>query len=68
MVMLYGRFPLSLSNVEDPVFEGGLDLYHETVRFWWNRFGPLFAGDIRGQKVNSIKGVRTGAAISTRCM
>ena len=28
------RFPLSLSQVEDLLFERGIDIYHETVRFW----------------------------------
>ena len=45
VVMLYVRFPLSLRNVEDLLFERGYDLCHETVRLWWNRFGPMFAGD-----------------------
>ncbi|WP_244624458.1 IS6 family transposase [Sphingomonas sp. So64.6b] len=47
VVMLYVRFPLSLRNVEDLLFERGFDLCHETVRLWWNRFGPVFAGEIR---------------------
>jgi hypothetical protein len=38
--------PLSLRNVEDLLFERGIDLCHETVRHWWNRFGPMFAADI----------------------
>ena len=42
-VMMYVRFPLSLRNVEDLLHERGLDVSHETVRFWWNRFGPMFA-------------------------
>ena len=42
MVMLYVRYPLSLRNVEDLLFERGYDLCHETVRLWWNRFGPMF--------------------------
>jgi len=47
VVLMYVRFPLSLRNVEDLLFERVIDLCHETVRFWWNRFGPLFAADIR---------------------
>ena len=43
VVMMYVRFPLSLRNVEDLLFERGIDICHETVRFWWNRFGPMFA-------------------------
>ncbi len=37
-VMLYVRFPLSLRNVEDLLHERGIEVSHETVRFWWNRF------------------------------
>ena len=44
---MYVRFPLSLRNVEDLLFERGIDICHETVRFWWKRFGPLFAAEIR---------------------
>ena len=45
-VMLYVRFPLSLRNLEDLLHERGIEISHETVRFWWNRFGPMFAGEI----------------------
>jgi len=38
-VLMYVRFPLSLRNVEDLLFERGIDICHETVRQWWNRFG-----------------------------
>ncbi|HVR92003.1 MAG TPA: hypothetical protein VHG29_13060 [Novosphingobium sp.] len=50
VVMMYVKYPLSLRNVEDRLFERGIDICHETVRMWWNRFGPLFAGDIRRQR------------------
>ena len=56
VVMLYVRYPLSLRNVEDLLFERGYDLCHETVRLWWNRFGPLFAADIRKQRVSRMRG------------
>jgi putative transposase len=58
VVMLYVRFPLSLRNVEDLLFERGYDLCHETVRLWWNRFGPLFAAEIRRRRVNRMQGFR----------
>jgi putative transposase len=58
VVMMYVRFPLSLRNVEDLLFERGIDICHETVRFSWNRFGPLFAADIRRQRVNAMRGFR----------
>ena len=56
--MLYIRFPLSLRNVEDLLFERGYDLCHETVRLWWNRFGPLFASEIRRRRINHMRGFR----------
>ena len=58
MVMMYVRYPLSLRNVEDLLSERGIDLCHETVRLWWNRFGPLFAADIRRQRVSRRRGFR----------
>lgn len=51
-VMMYVRFPLSLRNVEDLLHERGIDICHETVRFWWNRFGPLFAAEIRKRRIH----------------
>jgi putative transposase len=69
--MMYVRFPLSLRNVEDLLFERGIDISHETVRLgsrhapgmaalprWWNRFGPMFAADIRRQRVSRMRGFK----------
>jgi len=50
-VMMYVRFPLSLCNVEELLFERGFDVCYETVRFWWNRFGPVFAKEIRKRRL-----------------
>ena len=58
VVMMYVRFPLSLRNVEDLLAERGIDICHETVRHWWNRFGPLFAADVRRQRVSRMRGFR----------
>jgi len=55
VVMMYVRYPLSLRNVEDLLFERGIDICHETVRLWWNRFGPMFAGEIRGRRVQRMR-------------
>ncbi|GLS17826.1 IS6 family transposase [Labrys miyagiensis] len=52
-VMMYVRYPLSWRNVEDLLHERGIDICHDTVRFWWNRFGPLFAGEIRKRRVRA---------------
>jgi len=54
-VMLYVRFPLSLRNVEDLLHERGIEISHETVRFWWNRFGPMFAAEIRRKRINRMR-------------
>ncbi len=51
---MYVRFPLSLRNVEDLLFERGIDICHETVQLWWNRFGPLLAADIRRQRCSRL--------------
>ena len=50
--MMYIRYPLSLRQVEDLLFERGIDICHETVRFWWNRFGPMFAAEIRKRRIH----------------
>jgi len=46
-VMMYVCFPLSLQNVEDLLQERGIDICHESVRFWGDRFGAYFAHKIR---------------------
>ena len=45
-----------MRNVEDLLAERGIDICHETVRHWWNRFGPLFAADIRRQRLRHVRG------------
>ena len=54
-VMMYVRYPLSLRNVEDLLHERGIDITHETVRFWWNRFGIIFAAEIRRSRVQAMR-------------
>ncbi len=58
VVMLYVRYPLSLRNVEDLLAQHGIDICHETVRLWWNRFGPMFAADIKRQRISRLRGFR----------
>ena len=55
VVMLYVRYPLSFRNVEDLAFERGVDICHETVRKWVNRFGPMFASTIRTSRVQAMR-------------
>jgi len=52
---MYVRFPLSLRNVEDLLHERGIGICHETVRFWWRRFGPMFASEIRKRRVEGLR-------------
>ncbi len=54
-VMLYVRFPLSLRNVEDLRHERGIDISHEPVWYWWNRFGPMFASEIRRKRIDRMR-------------
>jgi putative transposase len=56
-VMLYIRFPLSLRNVEDLLHERGIEISHERVQFWWNRFGPMFDSEIRRRRVERMRSV-----------
>ena len=51
-VMMYVRYPLSLRQVENLLCERGIDSCHETVRYWWNRFGPVCAAEIRTRRVH----------------
>ena len=44
---MFVRYPLSLRNVEELLHERGIDISHGSVRFWWNRFGPMFVAEIR---------------------
>ncbi|MBB3349244.1 transposase-like protein [Sphingomonas sp. BK069] len=72
VVLMYVRFPLSLlplslRNVEDLLLERGIDICHETVRLWWNRFGPLFAGEVRRQRMSRMRASAIGAGTWTRC-
>ena len=56
-VMMYVRFPLSLRNVEDLLHERGIDVCHESVRLWVDRFGPYFANKIRKRRSEAMRQV-----------
>ena len=49
-IMYYVRYPLSLRNVEDILHERGIDICHETVRYWWNKLGPIFAKELKKKR------------------
>ena len=50
--MMYVRYPLSLRQVQDLLFERGIDICHEMVRFWWHRFGPMFVAEIQTRRID----------------
>ena len=52
--MVYIRFPLSLRQVEDFLDERRIEICHEAVRTRWNRFGPMFAVEIRRKRSASM--------------
>jgi putative transposase len=56
--MLYVRFSLSLRDVVDLLHEHGIEVSRETVRFWWQRFGPMFAAEIRRKLVGQVRSSR----------
>ena len=56
-VLMYVKYPLSLRNVEDLLAERGIEICHETVRQWWNKFGPMFAAEIKRQRVRAMRRV-----------
>ena len=66
VVMMYVRFPLSLRNVEDLLAERGIDICHETVRLWWNRFGPCSPPTCAGSGSAGCVGSASGNGTSTR--
>lgn len=49
-VYLYHRFLLSYRDVQELLFERGIDISHETVRAWCLRFGPDMAEALRNRK------------------
>ena len=44
-----------MRNVEDLLHERGIEISHETLRYWWNRFGPMFAAEIRSKRVEAMR-------------
>jgi putative transposase len=54
-VLMYVKYPLSLRNVGDLLAERGIGICHETVRHWWNRFGPMFAAEIRKKRIHATR-------------
>ena len=49
-VYLYHRYRLSYRDVQELLFEPGIDVSHESVRAWCMRFGPDLAEALRNKK------------------
>ncbi len=54
VVMMYVKYPLSLRNVEDLLAARGRHLPRDG-RFSWNRFGPMFAAEIRRKRIDRMR-------------
>src|SRR5262252_93021 len=46
-VWLYYRFPLSYRDVQELLFERGIDVSHEAIRQWCRKFGQDYAHRLR---------------------
>jgi putative transposase len=58
--MMYVRYPFSLWDVDDLLNKRGNDISHETVRFWWNRFGPMIAAEISKNRISQMRAYSNG--------
>ena len=61
VVMMYVRYPLSLRNVEDILAERGIDISHETVRFWWNRLARCSPPRVVSDASRTCAAIRSSA-------
>jgi putative transposase len=50
-IYLYHRFLLSYRDVQELLFERGVDISHETIRAWCVRFGPNLAEALRKRRL-----------------
>jgi len=49
------RYPLSLRNIDDLLFERGIDICNEMLRLWWTRLSPMFAAEVRRKRVRRMR-------------
>jgi putative transposase len=35
-----------------------IQICHESVQYWWNRFGRMFGAEIRGKRVEAMRACR----------
>lgn len=44
--------------MEDLLHERDVDVSHETIRYGWHRFGPMFASEIRKRRIEGMRSSR----------
>src|SRR5919198_6127089 len=49
-VWLYYRFPLSYRDVQELLFERGIDVTHEAIRQWCLKFGQDYANRLKRRR------------------
>ena len=49
-VWLYYRFPLSYRDVQELLFERGIDVTHEAIRQWCLKFGQDYANQLKRRR------------------
>src|SRR5690242_6891528 len=49
-VWLYYRFPLSYRDVQEILFERGIDVTHEAIRQWCLKFGQDYANQLKHRR------------------
>jgi hypothetical protein len=57
VVPMYVRYHCRCATLKISLAERRIDISHETVRFWWNRFGPMFAAEIRKKRAAHMRGL-----------
>jgi len=41
--------------MQSPAGQRDIDISHETIRYWRNRFGPILAADIKRKRIQSLR-------------
>jgi putative transposase len=53
-VWLHHRFPLSFREVEELMLVRGVIVSYETIRQWYAKFGPEYAGRLRRRRDGGV--------------
>lgn len=62
-VWLYYRFPLSYRDVQEILFERGIDVTHAAIRQWCRKFGQDYAHQLKRRRAQPGT-----SGTSTRCL